>query len=46
MLKTKVWQKDSHGLFDYEAAEDQYVNEKQKIFPFRKKIRKNEKGVK
>lgn len=46
MLKTKIWLKDSHGLFDYEAAEDQYINENEKIFPFKKKIQKGEKTQK
>jgi hypothetical protein len=45
-MKTKVWQKDSHGLFDYEAEEDQYVFEKQKLFPFKKKIHKHDKATK
>lgn len=46
MLKTKIWLKDSHGLFDYEAADDQYQNENKKIYPFKKKIQKSDKLAK
>ena len=35
-IKIKIWKKDSHGLFDYEAEEDQYTPDTVTTFPSRK----------
>lgn len=45
-MTTKVWQKDSHGLFDYESDDNQYVKTVHKIYPFSKKIVKKGKDAK